>query len=547
MKLSHGVLHTTVPCLAAGIALTLGSVSPGSQIVEETIIHEAFPESVPLDPDAAQPPAVTPVSLDLQDAFQEGVNVFDLGPVTPERIAEAELTRAEKFQRVRPGPRRVGIVRAIAPVPFTWEHAEATVLEDGEKVWTLAIRSPEAFGTRLHFTGFDVGGGSLIVYSLGESGLVTRGPFSERGPQGRGDFWTALLPGDTVFLEATASDEPRFEITEIVHFDRDPAGLGGSREDGGDNGNAVFACHLDVMCYGEPPVDVTARKATGQMNFVSGGEVFVCTGTLLSDHDGETRVPYFLTAAHCLSTQAEVDTLMVTWFWRRDSCGGTLPDPATLPSNVGGTLLATTDENDMTFIRLAGELPPGSGLAGWTTETGLDEAVGIHHPGGSWKRVTFLSGVGTCPGCVCLDPTDFDYYDMDGGLVEGGSSGSGIFNYSGQLAGQLFGRCSDFSDPDDMNCGNIGNYWAVYGEFEETYPLIAYWLAIGGTMHVDGTAFVPPWNGTPAHPFRTVSQANSAAWDGLRIKIRTGAYPESLTISKQLTLIASGGTVTIGQ
>ncbi len=533
--------------VAASAMLTLSPMAIGTPRATDKAIHEAFPEFVPLDPNAPAPVAVTPVSLDLPDAFQESVNVFDLGSVTPERVAEADLAVARRYVGIRPGPRRVGIVRKITPVPVSADLALVTKLEGDELVWTLAIRSPEAFGTRLHFTHFDVGGGSLIVYAHGESGLVTRGPFTQRGPQGKGDFWTASLPGDTTFVKVRSTRVPQFEIAEMVHFDRDPAGPGGLQEDGGDNGADVFGCHLDVMCYGEPPVDVTARKATGQMNFVSGGEVMVCTGTLLSDHDSETRVPYFLTAAHCLSTQAEVDTLMVTWFWEKDSCNGSLPDPATLPNNVGGTLLTTTDENDMTFIRLAGDLPPGSGLAGWTTETGLDEAVGIHHPGGSWKRVTFLSGVGACPGCVCLDSADFDYYDMDDGLVEGGSSGSGIFNYSGQLAGQLYGRCSDFSDPDDMNCSNIDSYWAVYGEFEETYPLISYWLAIGGTMHVDSNNFIPPWNGTPASPFRTVSEANHAAWNGLRIKIRAGSYPETLTISKRLTLIASGGTVTIGQ
>src|SRR5262249_40919042 len=40
---------------------------------------------------------------------------------------------------------------------------------------------------------------------------------------------------------------------------------------------------------------------------------------------------------------------------------------------------------------------------------------------------------------------------------------------------------------------------------------------------------------------------NSQAWDGARIKIRAGSYPETLTLSRPTTLIASGGAVTIGQ
>ncbi len=530
--------------LAAGTMLMSTPVAVGEQQSSEKIVYEAYAETVPLDPDTVAPPAIVPSSSQFADAFQEGINIYELSAVTPERITEADLSARQRFGNIHPGPRRVGIVRKIEPVPLSGESSLPTKLENGKSVWTQAIRSPGALGIRLHFANFDVGTGSLLVYARTTGGLVTLDPFSEQGPQRKRDFWTASLPGDTVFIEVMGANEPRFEIAEIVHFDRDPTGF---QEDRTEDNEAVLNCHLDVMCYGEPPVDATARKATGKMNFASGGESYVCTGTLLSDHDSETRVPHFLTAAHCVSTQAEVDTLMVTWLWQKDSCNGTLPDPATLPTNVGGTLLTTTDENDMTFIRLAGDLPPGTGLAGWTTETGLDEAVGIHHPGGSWKRVVFLSGVGACPGCLCKDPTDFDYYDMDDGLVEGGASGSGVFNYSGQLAGQLYGRCSDTSDPDDMTCSNIDSYWAVYGEFEETHPLISYWLNIGGTMHVDRNNTTPPWIGSPAHPFFTVSQANNAAWDSLRIKIHAGDYPETLRIDKNLTLIASGGTVRIGQ
>ena len=65
-------------------------------------------------------------------------------------------------------------------------------------------------------------------------------------------------------------------------------------------------------------------------------------------------------------------------------------------------------------------------------------------------------------------------------------------------------------------------------------------------MHVDpaGDCLIP--SGTPDCPFPLIEYAVTAAWDGLRIKIQTGSYPEPLTIDKKVQLVADGGPVTIG-
>lgn len=198
----------------------------------------------------------------------------------------------------------------------------------------------------------------------------------------------------------------------------------------------------------------------------------------------------------------------------------------------------------MTFLRLKGEPPEGAGFAGWTTAS-LGYGYGIHHPAGSWKRVTFFEAVGACLSCAgCGDPTDYDFYDFVSGITEGGSSGSCIFNYSAQCAGQLKGTCSWSSD--EITCGTRVDYSNQYGEFETTYPVIRKWLKIGGTINVDGS-YGGTEVGTPDQPFNTVGEANQLAWDGVRIKIKTGSYPETLTISKKVTLFSNGGPVVIGE
>jgi hypothetical protein len=536
------LIITLLLAFSVGAQRGIGSesnLSMGTPTPEPEVVHEAFPERVPIDtrPVVQQ----TPVSLNLAGAFQEGRNVHDLGPVSAEQIVAADKAFADKFADVHPGPLRVGLVRSLGAFPLSIEGGSALRIPrpDGGNVWTLAIRSPGAFGMRIHFINFDVGDGAALVYAHDADGVIVRGPYTRKGPRSSGEFWTASLPGDMVFIEVSGSERPRLEVDQILHFDKHPAGLVQ-----GDMVLQQLGCHLDVMCH-----DVMVRDAVGQMNFTVGGEGVSCTGTLLTDLDDETFVPYFLTARHCISTQAVADTLEVVWFWQRDSCGGALPNYDALPRNNGSTLLETSSENDMSFLRLDGGLPGGVVLAGWTTGH-PDEGYGIHHPGhppGNWKRVTFLSDVGFCPGCVfCGDTGDYDYYNMDSGIIERGSSGSGIFNSAGQLAGHLSGDCDLYPPDDELSCDNVDDFVAQYGEFETTYPIIRRWLEIGGTIHVDGS-YSGREEGTPTKPFNTVNEANNFAWDGARIKIQAGSYPETLVFTKTLTVLATGGTVTIGE
>lgn len=522
------------------LMLAIGFTATGlAQAPPPPPFFENQPQSVPQRVGGGvddRPLARSPVQ---PSAFVADENLFTLPPPGAADLMQADREAAERYADFSPGPARVGVVRSVQEEAISADIARPTTLDDGRVMYTLAVRSPGSKAIRVRLTGLDLADSKLLVYGLLDGRPVLRGPFTKLGPQSDGEFWTPMLPGDTAYFEVVGDGPPRFDVADIVHFDRSPF----AEEDGGSNGNGVFPCHLDAMCEA---VNDFARRATGQMSYISGGSSFVCTGTLLNDLDSETVVPYFLTAAHCLSTQSEVNTLDVTWLWQRAGCGGALPNMGDLDVSSGGALVATRAANDFTFIRLNGAAMPGTALAGWTTATGLSNAQGIHHPSGSWKRASFLDGVGACPGCVCVDSFEYDYYNMDNGLVEGGSSGSGVFNSSGQLAGQLRGRCSSCCDPGDMDCSNIDDYWAVYGEFEETHPNIRRWLEIGGTIHVNAANTTPPWDGTPSNPYVLVAQAHALAWNGARIKIQAGVYNEAITLSKRVTLLANGGLVRIG-
>lgn len=65
-------------------------------------------------------------------------------------------------------------------------------------------------------------------------------------------------------------------------------------------------------------------------------------------------------------------------------------------------------------------------------------------------------------------------------------------------------------------------------------------------IHVDWSYSGGEHTGEPHRPFTTVSAANDLAWDGARIEISAGSYPETLVFSKRLQVLSQGGIVRIG-
>lgn len=492
-----------------------------------------------------------PAPLDLELARRIAADgAFELDAVSPAEFDDV-IRRFESTAWVRPGPARVGFVRRLGePIGFPgpWTHVEP--LPDGRTVWLLALRSPEAREIRPHLSDVNLGNGTMIVYSLSDRGAVVRGPFRNRGPNRSGDFWPASVPGDTLVIEVVGDAPPAFTVREIAHRDVDNGAEGdGTRGD-------PLQCHSDVNCF-RSSVNDTAREATGRMQYIRDGILKACTGTLLADLDPETFVPYFLTANHCVDETVDLSTLEVLWNFEVFPCQlDNCPNRACLespntdgPTSVNATLLATsgaTVGNDATVLRLHGALAEGASLAGWDADNDHEELgeYCVHHPAGSWKRVVFgLYHSTPCSlECGCFTPINYTFFSNYDGWVEPGSSGSAMFTPAGRVIGQLFGTCS--LCPEAFDC--FEDQCMQFGEFAETFPDVEYWLNLGGTLWVDAANITPPHNGLLTDPYRTVGQANTAAWDGVQIKIRAGTYSETTIIDKQLTLRAVGGVARIG-
>ena len=126
------------------------------------------------------------------------------------------------------------------------------------------------------------------------------------------------------------------------------------------------------------------------MLFTEGWYTYLCTGTILNDLDPTTQIPYFITAHHCISTQAAASNLITYWNFQKSRCYG--PNPSMVTQLTGGAkLLSTGSSTDYTLLRLYQNPPSGTGFAGWTAAP-VDygsEVVGIHHPQGDLKKISF--------------------------------------------------------------------------------------------------------------------------------------------------------------
>ena len=218
----------------------------------------------------------------------------------------------------------------------------------------LIIKSSGASGIGVHFRNFALAGGEEVyVYGPAADSIVF-GPYTNKGPWGAANFGLALSLGTRSLSSSTRELMKRegFEIFEISHiFAELDWRLLFDQPD-------VLNCEVDASCSGD-----TQKNAVGRILYNDNG-TFVCTGTLLNNV-AQDHVPYFLTANHCVSTQAVAQTVEVFWFYQTTSCNsGVLRNWVHSPP--GANLLATQPSNDFSLLRLQNNAPAGAVFSGWT-------------------------------------------------------------------------------------------------------------------------------------------------------------------------------------
>jgi Viral BACON domain/Trypsin-like peptidase domain len=398
----------------------------------------------------------------------------------PGSLALGGLSPAERSKIGAVGlMQRIGVHRALPEGSLdrgTWN-----ALGNGH-VWRLAIQSDSATGLRVEFSNFDVGAGKVWVHSA----ATVDGPYTGRGPYGNGEFWSGTVDGESAVIEfepaggignnSLINNAPPFHVHRIAHESLNPRAPG----------TLAFAtaptplvdnaasCNLDVNCYKDW---LTTKKSVAHIQFeeTSGIEqgTFLCSASLAGTRDN-SFTPYLLTAGHCIHDEAAARSLETFWAYESAGCNLGAPfDRGNLNSQNGGHLLgwAPIDKGDYSLVLLP-NVPPGVVFSGWDPqdpEIGTD-LVGIHHPMGSFKRISFGHTTNSADVFVGNDFAPSGYYHdvlYDLGITQPGSSGSPLFSSPGVIVGMLtYGPAV----PGDFACAN-GDFGG-YGKFSLAYAAL---------------------------------------------------------------------------
>lgn len=368
-----------------------------------------------------------------------------LGLPKPREFALAPLSGPEVAVLSEPGPRlRTGVHRNLPPDILStgaWE-----VSSEGARIWRMAIRSPGSTGVRVEFRNFSAGNGNVWLHD----GIHVAGPYTGRGVYDDGHFWSASVPSASVTIEyqpgpdTPADAAPPFEIRTIAHKasgSRRAYAASPSPTAIATRADPAAYCNIDPNCY---PDWKSAMSMVAQITFEESGSEYLCSASLVGTRDNSFK-PYLLTAGHCIHDEAVARTMETFWTYQTSSCSATPPasNANSTKSTLGAHLLASgaIEEGDYSLVLLK-DVPSGVTFSGWdVTDPPIStELVGLHHPAGSWKRISFGQRVADQTVVVedSTAPGNLYFQIMETkGVAEPGSSGSALFSSPGVIVGTL--------------------------------------------------------------------------------------------------------------
>lgn len=318
------------------------------------------------------------------------------------------------------------------------EGVSTPVPEANGTIWRYRVASQNAHSIQLFFSRYKLpDGAKLFIYNDEQTTIY--GAFTARNNNTRQSLMIADFPGNSLTIEYFEPDDGAFEGTLKIGavgkaYKEFPKSGANVDEDG----------FININCSDGAPWQ-EEKHAVCRFNYRIGGNGYLCTGALINNVTSD-GTPYFLTANHCLETDAAAATVTAWFNYEHIGCDGPLKQYSTLS---GATLLATAEASDYTLL-MFDEIPPPDYqpyYAGWDVsgEPGISQ-VGIHHPGGNPKKISIADVAATnYPEQIywegdAVSPENSHWEVLfNWGVTSGGSSGSPMFNEKGQIIGQLHG------------------------------------------------------------------------------------------------------------
>lgn len=329
----------------------------------------------------------------------------------------------------------------------------------GGRVWHLRFAAAGATDLNFGFSEFQLPEGARL-YVVSELNGYYQGPYTAAHNKPHGQLYTPVIPGSAGHIElylpeGAGDDDFRLRLVQVAKGYRDMFGLFA-----GSSALMSGACNNDVVCpEGDPWRDEIRSVAR-----LSNAGLTLCTGQLVMDAESSFR-NWFLTANHCGITAATAPLMVTYWNFESPICGQ--QGGGSLDQNVtGATFVAARDDVDFTLVELdEAPLPEWNVYwSGWdNTDNPVIGSVGIHHPSGDEKAISFnddpLTKVNACAAVVGID-THWEVDNWEDGTTEGGSSGSGIWDpVSHLLVGVLTGGSASCTSVTSDCYGRFGVAW----------------------------------------------------------------------------------------
>ena len=314
--------------------------------------------------------------------------------------------------------------------------------------------------------------------------------------------WSPIYPGDTLYLELNHPDiadpgfsEARLELPQISYIfeDNGPWGpphknIRGTEPEDTVSGQASvppisecgtvdLSCDADGIDLSDDFKDMFSR-ATGFLLFTNNrGDTNTCTGHLINERNN-SGTPYMLTAAHCVDSQAQADSLVVYWDYRSNSCGGDV-DVGDFPNTTGAQLLVTVPRLDSSLLWLNSTPPGNRAFLGWdNSPPELSEQL-FHIGHSSRNPQSYAQGVISELPATIMGSFLLMIIDADLGVFGRGSSGSVFIDQSGNARSGGTSRFLDlaFTSVCSLDDGVYDDRIAL-ASFADLYPHISQYIDI---------------------------------------------------------------------
>ncbi len=356
-----------------------------------------------------------------------------------------------------------------------WTFDEA----NNRATWFLGVKCVGAKSINFIFNEFYlVKGAEMFIWSESRDEFI--GKITERNNSEAHVLGTTLIHDDAAVIELTVPTsrmhEVQLSLGTIVHGYRTVLSSHLSddlaqRGPYGTSGN----CNNNVNC----PVGADWQIEKKAVALILDGGFAACTGALVNNtaNDG---TPYFLTANHCYA--ANVGSWVFVFNHETTGCtGNTGPTNQTVSGSV---LRAKNAGSDFCLLEL-NSVPPANynvQYSGWDASdvNTVSSVVGIHHPSGDLKKISFENDPvtqGNWGGAQTWDVAQWD-----DGITEPGSSGSPLFDQNHRIIGQLYGGGSACNGNTENGQGDsYGRFGVSWDAGATAATRLREWLDPGNT------------------------------------------------------------------